>query len=97
MTEKQRKRMEELAKSKEVIRDTYCDSAFTAENAFIKGYTAALADIAPLVEACRKILNKINMVTAFERHGLRVDPEDMTNLCNAQVDFEAALAEIGET
>jgi len=46
------------------------------------------------VEASDKLLNKVNVVTAFYRHGQKITDEMLEELSIRQIETEKALAEI---
>ena len=47
--------------------------------------------IAKLEEALGKLLNKVNRVTSLWRHHNKTNAEDLTALCNRQLEVEKAL------
>ena len=57
-------------------------------------YSALTIKLSKLESAVQGLLNKVNVVTAYHRHGNAVTPRSLTELSNRQVEFEGALAEI---
>jgi hypothetical protein len=44
-----------------------------------------------LMMGIQKLLGKINRVTSSHRHGVPINPYDLTDLSNYQIDFENLL------
>lgn len=51
-------------------------------------------DLDEFFKQFRRLNNKVNKVTAPFRHGNKVSDKAMTELCNAQLDVEAAINKI---
>lgn len=85
------KEIDRLKINIEELQDLY-DTARADQGALAHEKKRLTADLAAMKEQLERLLNRVNAVTAFHRHGNSIPKQKLDDLANRQIEVEQVIA-----